>query len=94
MPSTRAAGFAGDWCTQFAADAKEYVPQYELWADGATKHRWITLPPGAKIDTSDMSSWKFLLEGDQRRDVVVASRRTAIGPRARTSAETSGATRT
>ncbi|MBA3541743.1 MAG: hypothetical protein H0T79_19170 [Deltaproteobacteria bacterium] len=46
-------------CTQFAADAKEYVPQYELWADGATKRRWITLPPGAKIDTSDMNYWKF-----------------------------------
>jgi hypothetical protein len=30
-----------------------------LWADGATKTRWILLPAGSKIDTTDMDHWKF-----------------------------------
>lgn len=46
-------------CTTFAGDVLEYAPQFELWADTATKRRWIYLPPGATIDTSDMDHWKF-----------------------------------
>ncbi len=37
----------------------EYRPQFELWSDGATKRRWIYLPPGAQIDTRDMDAWQF-----------------------------------
>ncbi|MGE0404119.1 MAG: hypothetical protein AB7T06_45850 [Kofleriaceae bacterium] len=36
-----------------------YAPQYQLYSDGATKRRWIYLPPGSKIDTADMNYWKF-----------------------------------
>jgi hypothetical protein len=36
-----------------------YTPRYELWSDGATKRRWLYLPPGATIDTSDMDHWAF-----------------------------------
>lgn len=36
-----------------------YAPQYELFSDGATKRRWIQLPAGTKIDTTDMNYWKF-----------------------------------
>ena len=36
-----------------------YRPQFELWSDGASKRRWIALPPGTRIDTSDMDSWQF-----------------------------------
>ena len=36
-----------------------YRPQFELWSDGASKRRWISLPPGTRIDTSDMDSWQF-----------------------------------
>jgi hypothetical protein len=36
-----------------------YRPQFELWSDGASKRRWIFLPPGTRIDTSDMDSWRF-----------------------------------
>jgi hypothetical protein len=36
-----------------------YRPQFELWSDGASKRRWILLPPGTRIDTSDMDSWQF-----------------------------------
>jgi hypothetical protein len=46
-------------CTTFSADVFEYEPKFELWADTATKRRWIYLPPGAQIDTTDMDYWKF-----------------------------------
>jgi hypothetical protein len=36
-----------------------YRPQFELWSDGADKRRWIDLPPGQTIDTSDMDDWDF-----------------------------------
>jgi hypothetical protein len=36
-----------------------YSPQYPLWSDGATKRRWIHLPPGTAIDASDPNVWSF-----------------------------------
>jgi len=36
-----------------------YRPAYELWSDGATKRRWIFLPPGTEIDKSDPDDWSF-----------------------------------
>lgn len=36
-----------------------YEPQYPLWTDGADKARWIRLPDGMPIDTSDLDAWKF-----------------------------------
>jgi hypothetical protein len=36
-----------------------YAPQFPLWSDGAEKRRWIWLPPGKRIDTSDMDAWRF-----------------------------------
>lgn len=42
-----------------AADNKPYKPGVVLWSDGADKQRWIYLPPGQKIDTSDMDQWRF-----------------------------------
>lgn len=41
------------------SDVVEYRPSYELWADGADKRRWIWLPPGTTIDTSNMDHWIF-----------------------------------
>jgi hypothetical protein len=46
-------------CTQLAADVKTYVPRWTLWTDGATKQRWIRLPPGTKIDNTDPNHWQF-----------------------------------
>jgi hypothetical protein len=37
----------------------EYAPAVPLWADYATKQRWIYLPAGTTIDTSDPSEWTF-----------------------------------
>ena len=36
-----------------------FSPQYPLWTDGATKHRWISIPEGASIDASDPDAWSF-----------------------------------
>lgn len=36
-----------------------FSPQYPLWTDGATKSRWIRLPPGGVIDGSDVDAWTF-----------------------------------
>lgn len=36
-----------------------YQPAYELWSDGASKRRWLRLPPGTVIDTSNMDSWQL-----------------------------------
>lgn len=36
-----------------------FRPRFELWSDGATKRRWIRLPPGTQIDTSDPDEWRF-----------------------------------
>jgi len=46
-------------CAQISPEVQAYVPRYPLWADTATKRRWIFTPPGAQIDTTDMNHWKF-----------------------------------
>ncbi|MBS1122399.1 MAG: hypothetical protein H6Q90_4627 [Deltaproteobacteria bacterium] len=46
-------------CTQINSTALEYEPRFALWSDGATKRRWIELPAGTKIDTTDMNRWVF-----------------------------------
>ncbi|MBS2016114.1 MAG: hypothetical protein JST00_24750 [Deltaproteobacteria bacterium] len=53
-------GLYGDFAAKaVAADVKPYAPALELWSDGAEKSRWIHLPPGTKIDTSDFDEWYF-----------------------------------
>src|SRR5262245_42738978 len=34
-------------------------PRVEPWRDGATKRRWMLVPPGTAIDTSDPDNWNF-----------------------------------
>lgn len=36
-----------------------FKPIYTLWTDGADKMRWVYIPKGSKIDSSDMNNWKF-----------------------------------
>ncbi|MCC7031210.1 MAG: hypothetical protein IT179_00060 [Acidobacteria bacterium] len=38
---------------------RPFSPQYPLWTDGASKARWIYLPPGTAIDTTDVNEWDF-----------------------------------
>ncbi|RKH39476.1 hypothetical protein [Corallococcus sicarius] len=51
--------FADGSMTVLAEGVKPFTPWFPLWTDGATKRRWIRLPPGARIDTSDMDDWQF-----------------------------------
>ena len=44
---------------EIAPDVIEYTPDYALWSDGAQKRRWLLLPEGEQIDTSDMEHWVF-----------------------------------
>ncbi|HET9623738.1 MAG TPA: hypothetical protein VFP84_20340 [Kofleriaceae bacterium] len=46
-------------CTQITGAARAYAPRFPLWIDGATKRRWIALPPGTQIDTRDPDHWVF-----------------------------------
>jgi Fe-S cluster biogenesis protein NfuA len=46
-------------CTQLDPDVKEYEPKFPLYDDGADKRRWILLPPGTQIDTTNMDRWVF-----------------------------------
>lgn len=39
--------------------AVEFSPAYALWSDGTVKSRWIVLPEGTTIDTSDMDHWQM-----------------------------------
>lgn len=42
-----------------AAANRAFSPQYPLWSDGAAKSRWVYIPPGAMIDTTDLDAWNF-----------------------------------
>lgn len=36
-----------------------FAPQYPLWSDGASKRRWMSLPPGTRINARDPEAWEF-----------------------------------
>ncbi len=57
----RCTGLYADWGskTVSAAINRPYTPGLTFWSDGASKTRWLYLPPGTKIDTSDMDEWVF-----------------------------------
>lgn len=38
---------------------RAFAPGFVLWSDGASKQRWLALPPGTQIDSSDMDRWSF-----------------------------------
>lgn len=42
-----------------AEGIRSYEPRYVLWSDGATKRRWLYLPKGQQIDTSNMDFWTY-----------------------------------
>jgi hypothetical protein len=56
----RCTGLYGDADSQqLACGIEAYAPAYELWADNAEKHRYISMPPGKTIDVSDPDNFKF-----------------------------------
>jgi hypothetical protein len=53
-------GLYSDWASKtVAANVLPYTPGLVFWSDGAQKQRWIYLPPGTQIDTTDMDDWVF-----------------------------------
>jgi mono/diheme cytochrome c family protein len=44
---------------RIADGARPFSPQYPLWTDGASKRRWISLPPGTSIDGRQLLEWDF-----------------------------------
>ncbi len=59
-PTLRETGLYSDYASRTVDRAiLSYSPQYPLWSDGASKRRWIYLPPGTSIDASDPDVWVF-----------------------------------
>lgn len=52
-------GINADGTLKFAGGVEPFEPKYALWSDGADKTRWVYLPPGSKIDTSDPDHWSL-----------------------------------
>ena len=46
-------------CSTLATGVRLYAPEFTLWADGASKERYVYLPPGSKIDVTDPDHWNF-----------------------------------
>lgn len=46
-------------CTELADGVRAYSPNYWLWSDGVDKERFIALPEGGLIDTSDPNNWIY-----------------------------------
>jgi hypothetical protein len=46
-------------CSVINPGILSYTPRWPLFIDGASKKRWLYLPPGTKIDTAEMSYWRF-----------------------------------
>jgi hypothetical protein len=51
--------FADTHCQVLSPGIEAFRPQYPLWSDGAKKDRYIYLPPGTRIDTSNPDRWSF-----------------------------------
>jgi len=75
-PDLSCGSLYSDWASKtVASDALEYTPGLVLWSDGATKTRWVQLPAGATIDTSDMDEWTFPVGTKFWKEFVVGGKR-------------------
>lgn len=52
-----------------------WQPQYPLWSDGSAKERWIRIPDGQRIDTSNMDRWVFPVGTKFYKEFSFAGRR-------------------
>lgn len=51
--------YADGSTTVLAEGVRPFSPQYPLWSDGASKHRWVSLPPGSVINASSPTAWEM-----------------------------------
>jgi hypothetical protein len=49
--------YADPTTREIASDLRFFEPRHGLWTDGARKRRWVRLPAGAQIDTSELEHW-------------------------------------
>ncbi|MBA2539274.1 MAG: hypothetical protein H0V17_06550 [Deltaproteobacteria bacterium] len=56
-------------------DALELSPRFVLWSDGATKRRWLVVPPGTEIDSSDMDHWQLPIGAKLFKEFAVDGQR-------------------
>lgn len=74
---------------QLAPDLIEFEPAYALWSDGAKKRRWLRLPQGTRIDSSDMDHWQFPVGSMLFKEFSLAGKRIETRVIARTGASPS-----
>lgn len=56
----RCTGLYADWDSRTVhCDVRSYAPAYELWSDGASKERFVYLPPGSTIDVTNPESFEY-----------------------------------
>ena len=51
--------YADPSCTVLAEGIESFNPRYWLWTDGSDKERYISLPEGLQIDSSDPDNWVY-----------------------------------
>jgi hypothetical protein len=51
--------FADPATRTVVAGVADFQPNHVLWSDAAAKRRWVRLPPGAQIDTTEMERWQL-----------------------------------
>jgi len=51
--------FAAGDAERLGPGVRAYAPAYPLWSDGASKRRWLSLPEGSRIDSSNIDDWVF-----------------------------------
>lgn len=61
--------------TTVGAEYVPYTPAFELWSDGASKRRWMRLPAGACIDTTNIDDWVFPVGTQLWKEFSVDGRR-------------------
>lgn len=59
-----------------APSARYFKPGVPFWSDGADKGRWIYLPPGTKIDSTDMDAWRMPVGTKVWKEFKIAGKRT------------------
>ncbi|HET9930318.1 MAG TPA: hypothetical protein VFQ35_06515 [Polyangiaceae bacterium] len=67
--------FADSSLEQVAPGVFSYLPEFTLWSDGAEKRRWVFVPAGSHVDTSDADDWSFPQGTKFWKEFSVAGRR-------------------
>jgi hypothetical protein len=58
--SLRETGLYSDFDEEILAPGvREFTPAFQLWSDSAEKRRWVYLPPGSQINSSNMDYWGY-----------------------------------